>query len=157
MNVVKCSSDHKKSLSIFKQLKIQDSWIQNLKFDLINKTFWTQRERYKSFENRYNYLTSSEVYTWVSESYAPYLVRFGKVVLSKGNEESSVKCQWKAFILFISIRSKLSIKTFIDRKCLDESNITLLKENLGLSSTSVSFIWYWKKEQIYIFSIFGIK
>ncbi len=43
----------------------------------------------------------------------------GKVKLWYGKELSSVMCQCITFILFISIRSRLSSNARLDRKCLD--------------------------------------
>ena len=54
-----------------------------------------------------------------------------------------VKCQWNALNLFISIKSNWSLRTFIERKCLEESSITPRNTNLGSSLMVVALIWYW--------------
>ena len=77
----------------------------------------------------------------------PYL-SCGKVLLSYGKDWSSVKCQWNIFILFISIKSKLAMITDLDKKCLEESNITPRWVNRGKSITCVEFTKYWKMRKM---------
>ena len=82
----------------------------------------------------------------------PYL-SCGKVLLSYGKDWSSVKCQWNTFILFISIKSKLAMITDLDKKCLEESNITPLWVKRGKSITCVEFTKYWKMRKMDEFGI----
>ena len=78
---------------------------------------------------------------WNPSVFGNYL-SFGKVVLSYGKEGSSVRCQWKTFNLFISIRSRLSIRVCFGRKCLEVSNIKPRNENRGKSFTVVPLMKY---------------
>ena len=78
---------------------------------------------------------------WKTPVFDNYL-SFGKVVLSYGKEGSSVRCQWKTFNLFISIRSRLSIRVCFGRKCLEVSNIKPRNENRGKSFTVVPLMKY---------------
>ena len=78
-------------------------------------------------------------------------LRLGKSLLWYGKDWSSVRCQWKTFILFISIRSRFAIKTSFERKCLAESNMTPRWLNLGKSITWVELMTYWEQIQFTTF------
>ena len=72
-----------------------------------------------------------------------HYLRLGNAWLWNGNEGSSVMCQWKTFILFISIKSRFDKIDRFERKCRELSNITPRWLNLGPSCTYVVFTWYY--------------
>ena len=77
-----------------------------------------------------------------------YHLIFGNVKLWYGKLLSSTTCQCRTFILFISMRSRLSRMTRFEMKCLAVSIITPRQEKRGWSNTWHDFTSYWKRPML---------